>query len=170
MNGQRQSFLILDANVLIDIITCDPTLLTLISEFVGPIRLATTILDEVKTLNQEVCRELSIQLVEPTLEQVMVAADMPKPLSFQDWICLLMAQENNWICVSNDKPLRKQCELKNVSVMWELEMLCLLVEAGGLTAAQCKTIILDIQKSNRYITNDIVKSAFQRLKIQHSFD
>lgn len=166
MNGQQKSFLILDANVLIDIVSCDLTLLSLISEFVGPIRLATTIIDEVKALTPEVCRELGIHLVEPTLEQVIAAAEKPKPLSFQDQVCLLLAEENNWICVSNDKPLRKQCELNNVDVMWELEMLCLLVEAGGLTALQCKTIILDIQKNNpRYITDEIIKRAFHRLKI-----
>ena len=168
MDDVQPSFLILDANVLIDIVLCDKTLLALISEYVGPIRLAITIIEEVKELSLDNFRELEILLVEPTLEQVLAAVDKPKPLSFQDWVCLLMAQENNWICVTNDKPLRRQCELNNVGVMWELEMLCRFVEAGGLSASQCKTIILEIQKNNpRYITNDIVKRAFHRLKIQH---
>ena len=166
MTSAGRTFLILDANVLIDLLLCDKMILPLISEYVGQVAIATTILEEVQGFTADDCIELGIFLVEPSLNQVMAAAESPTPLSFYDWLCLLLVEEGDWICVTNDKALRRQCTSRNLAVMWELEMLCLLVEAGGLLKEQCKGIILSIKDRNPFfITDTIVESAFKRLNI-----
>ena len=164
MASAGKTFLILDANVLIDLLQCDKMILPLISEHVGQVAVAITIFEEVQEFTTDDCIELGILLVEPSLDQVMTAAENPKPLSFYDWLFFLLAEEGSWICVTNDKALRRQCASRNLTVMWEVEMLCLLVEAGGLPKEQCKEIILSIKESNPFfITDSIVESAFRRL-------
>jgi len=82
MTSAGKAFLILDANVLIDLLQCDKMILPLISEYVGQVAVATTILEEVQGFTTDDCIELGILLVEPSLDQVMAAAESPTPLSF----------------------------------------------------------------------------------------
>ncbi len=132
--------------------------------YVGQLMVASTILEEIKGFEASDCLKLGIQMIEPTLEQVAAAAEKPRPLSFYDWLCLQLAEQYGWICVTNDKALRRQCTANNVPVIWELEMLCLVVEAGGLPAEECKIFIREIQKHNPYfITDLVVETAFRRL-------
>ena len=164
--GTKKPVLILDANVLIDLLTSDRMILPLISRYVGQVEVPTTIFDEVDGFTANDCIELGIKMIEPTLYQVLSAASYPKPLSFYDWVCFLLAKDSERLCVTNDKALRSQCKKNNVDVMWELEMLCLLFEAGGLSREQCKAIILSIQQANPYyITKGIVDRAFKRIGV-----
>jgi hypothetical protein len=138
----------------------------LICKHVGQIHLATPVLSEINEIDQSDCLELGIFLVEPELEQVMSASQEKGPLSFQDNICLILAREYGWTCVTNDIPLRRKCELVGVPLIWGIELICILVEAGGLPVEDAKNIILEIQRNNpKYITNNIVENAFQRLGI-----
>lgn len=129
------------------------------------VAISSTILEEVSSISEKDCIELNILVFEPTLEQAMKAIECPGPLSFQDWICLYFAQENGWILVTNDMPLRKKCFDLNIESIWGIELLCILVESGGLNVNDCKSIILNIQSTNpKYITETIVKNSFIRLK------
>jgi molybdopterin/thiamine biosynthesis adenylyltransferase len=48
----------------------------------------------------------------------------------------------------------------------DVELICILVESGGLPVKHAQNIILTIQRNNpKYITDSIVKSAFKRLGI-----
>jgi rRNA-processing protein FCF1 len=172
MNGEKNTqFLILDANILIDFFKCDRTIIRLICSYVGQIYLATPVLNEVKEISESDCIELGITLVEPDLEQVMLATEKRGPLSFQDHLCLTLAKEHNWTCVTNDKPLRRECEFEGVPLIWGIELICILVESGGLPSLHAKDVILRIQQNNsRYITDDIVNKAFQRLEVRNDED
>jgi hypothetical protein len=95
-----------------------------------------------------------------------LAAEKIGSLSFHDNLCLILAKENSWTCVTNDKPLRQKCELEGVSLIWGIELICILVESGGLPVEHVKDIILKIQKNNpKYIPDNIVKNAFKRLGV-----
>ena len=156
----------LDANILIDFYKCDRTIVKLICTYVGQIYLATPILNEINQIDEGDCLELGIKLVEPELEQVMLAADKKGPLSFQDNLCLILAKENSWTCVTNDKPLRQKCEIESVPLIWGIELICILVESGGLPVEHARDVILKIQKINpKYITDNIVEKAFKRLGV-----
>jgi len=166
MRRKKRRFLILDANILIDYIQCDRSIIKLICCYVGEIYLATPVLNEINQIDENDCLELGIKLVEPELEQVMLAAGGKGPLSFQDNLCLILAKENVWTCVTNDKPLRKRCQSEGVAIIWGVELICMLVESGGLPAEDAADIILKMQEINpKYITGIIVKNAFKRLGV-----
>jgi rRNA-processing protein FCF1 len=157
----------MDANVIIDLFQCDKTILPRISRYVGQIAVATTIIEEIQCLALDDCRQLGMRLVEPTIGQVYSAIHKPKPLSFYDWLCYLLARQHQWICVSNDKALRKQCTSSHLAVMWEFEMLCLLVENGGLSREKCCDLFFCIKSNNPFfITDAVVTSALRRLENQ----
>lgn len=164
MARKKRNLLILDANILIDFCQCDRVILKLVCRYVGQIYLATPVLNEVNQINEGDCLELGIKLVEPELEHVLLAAGNKGPLSFQDNLCLILAKENGWACVTNDKPLRKRCKDQGITIIWGVELICILVEAGGLPADDASDIILKMQEINpKYITANIVKQAFKRL-------
>lgn len=166
MRTKKGHFLILDANILIDFYHCDKTIIKLICTHVGQIYLATPVLSEVYEIDEGDCVELGVILVEPELEQVILAAEKIGPLSFHDNLCLILAKENGWTCVTNDKPLRQKCELEGVPLIWGIELICILVESGGLPVEHVKDIILIIQKNNpKYIPDNVVKNAFNRLGV-----
>lgn len=166
MRTKKKHFLILDANILIDFYKCDRTIVKLICTYVGQIYLATPVLNEINEINEGDCMELGIILVEPELEQVMLASQKKGPLSFQDNLCLILAKEHGWTCVTNDKPLRQTCESEGVPLIWGIELICILVESGGLPVEHARDIILRIHKVNpKYITANIVEKAFIRLGI-----
>ncbi|MBZ4688265.1 MAG: hypothetical protein PWQ96_1590 [Clostridia bacterium] len=168
MGTRKKTFLILDANILIDLYKCDWTLVKLISTHVGKIHLATPVLSEVNEIDEDDCVKFGIVLVEPELEHVISASQAKGPLSFQDNLCLILAKEYGWTCVSNDKPLRKKCQDEEVPVIWGIELICILVEAGGLPVEQAKDVIKGIQESNpKYITDNIVKKALRRLGLDN---
>jgi len=50
-----------------------------------------------------------VELQFPTLTKA-ANASVGSPLRFQDWLCLLTAEEQGWTCVTNDKRLRIECE------------------------------------------------------------
>lgn len=114
MGTRKRLFLILDANILIDFFKCDHTIIQLICRHVGQIFLATPVLNEIKEIDESDCIELGIILVEPELQQVMFASEKKGPLAFQDKLCLILAKEQGWTCVTNDVPLRKKCESEGV--------------------------------------------------------
>ncbi|WP_104373514.1 hypothetical protein [Desulfocucumis palustris] len=152
MGTKKRHFLILYANILIDFCKCDRTIIKLICTYVGQIYLATPVLSEINQIDERTCVKLGIILVEPELEHVMMAAVKKDPLSFQDNLCLILAKEYGWTCVTNDKPLRQKCKLEGVPLIWGIELICILVESGGLPVEHAKDIILEIQKINpKYI-------------------
>lgn len=167
MGTKKRCFLILDANILIDFFKCDRTILKLICTYIGQIHLATPVLNEVNEISESDCLDLGIMLIEPEIEQVMLAATEKRgPLSFQDNLCLILAKEHGWTCVTNDKPLRRECENEGVPLIWGIELICILVESNGLPNNNAKNIILGIQQNNpKYITEGIVRKAFERLGI-----
>lgn len=166
MGRKKNRFLILDANTLIDYLKCDRTIIKLICLYVGQIYLATPVLSEINEIDEDGCIELGIKLLEPELEQVMSAAAGKGPLSFQDHLCLILAKEHGLTCVTNDKPLRRECKLSGVPLIWGIELICILVESGGLPVEHAGDVILIIQRNNpKYITDSIVERAFKRLGI-----
>lgn len=88
------------------------------------------------------------------------------PLSFQDRLCLIIAKDKGWTLVTNDRPLRKECEREGITVVWGIELVGNLVESGGLPPFIAKEIIHCIHKNNpKYSSTDVVQKAFNILGI-----
>lgn len=165
MGGTHRRLLIVDANVLIDLCEADRTVIRLISDHVGRVHVATPVLqEEVDQISDAEYLELGITAVEPPLEIAVDAVNRRSGLSFHDQLCLLLARENGWTCVTNDGRLRRECKQLDIPVLWGLETVALLVECGVLTAQAAGAIGWAIRRANpRFITADVLTNFLVRI-------
>jgi len=163
---RRGAGFLLDASVLIDYAEADLSILELVARHVAPVHIALPLLDEVAQVSRTDCERLGILVAEPTLEQLMTAAAARGgPLSFQDRLCVLIAEASNWTCVSNDRALRHECETRGVPMVWGLELMIQLVARGQLTANQAITAARAIAAINpRFITNSVLTRFTMRVR------
>ena len=138
---------ILDASVLIDLHATEPAVLALISTHVGALHLASTMhSEEVPTLSVDDCAALAIRIVEPSLEILATAAKKIPGLSFHDRVCMFLARERAWTCLTNDARLRRECKAREITFQWGLEPVVELVNAGHLERAKAKELIAALQE------------------------
>lgn len=150
--------MIMDACVLIDFFKTDRTVLSLISSYVGPTYVVSTVLEEVKDIgSEEDLASLGLIVVEPELEDLFAAEEGVGPTSRPDRLCFLTAKRHGYACVTNDKNLRRLCVQEGVDVFWGLQLISKLHAAGGLTSRGAKDIAMDIHRRNtKHITMEIV--------------
>jgi predicted nucleic acid-binding protein len=146
---ERKGLLVMDANVLIDFYETDVTVLKLVSDQIGTVHVPTPVLiEEVERIRREDWTALGIVPVEPSIEIAVEAAGRRRGLSFHDWLCLLIAKEAGFTCVTNDMRLRRECEAEGVPVCWGLELLALLVDRAVLTRAAAMLLAEAIHRAN----------------------
>ncbi|MFO7566746.1 MAG: hypothetical protein R6X02_29155 [Enhygromyxa sp.] len=113
-------------------------------------------LAEVDNLDEARAIDLGVVVVEPSLELQARASARRGRLSFEDHICLLLAVERGWTCVTNDRALRSICQDEGVAVYWGLEVTARLVAAGGLPVDTAIELAERIAAVNPSITPEIV--------------
>lgn len=156
--------LLIDANVLIDFADSDVTVLRLASRHLAPMHVLRPVLREVTQLDATDCDDLDLTLSEPTVKQLLAAGSRRRSLSFFDRLCLIVAREQGWACVTNDTALRKECGTEGVQTVWGLELLVGLVEAR-LGKSSALSIATEIHQNNpRHITRAILSRLEQRLR------
>ena len=155
----------MDANVLIDLCEADRTVIRLISDHVGTVHVPLPVLrEEVDQIGDDEYAELGIVPVEPPLQTAAEAATRRDGLSFYDHLCLLLARDNGWTCVTNDGRLRRECSAEKVPVLWGLETVALLVDDGVLTAKAAEEIGRAIQHANpKFITDSVIAGFLDRI-------
>ncbi|HYX23720.1 MAG TPA: hypothetical protein VFC23_06160, partial [Thermoanaerobaculia bacterium] len=95
-------------------------------------------------------------------EQLLEAGKGTGRLSFNDRICLILARDGGWTCVTNDRALRKACDGISVPVLWGLELMLDLIADGHLTPESALQAARTIQAANpRHITAEIL-ARFER--------
>ncbi len=110
MGRSRKGLLIMDANVLIDLCEADRTVIRLISDHVGQVHVPLPVLrEEIDQIDEAEYADLGIVPVDPPLQTATEAAVRRAGLSFHDHLCLLLARDNGWTCVTNDGRLRREC-------------------------------------------------------------
>jgi predicted nucleic acid-binding protein len=160
--ARRWRPLLVDASVLIDFAGTDPTVLTLVASHLAPVHVLRPVLAEVDQLDATGCDRLGLRIAEASLDQLLAAGARRGELSFEDRLCLIVARHEGWVCVTNDLALRKTCSNEGVSVLWGLELLLGLVEAGQLDSTDALSVATQIHLSNpRHITREIL-AEFQR--------
>lgn len=157
--------LLFDANVLIDFYDVEPKIFGLISTSVGPVHVVLPVLEEVEQISPRDAKALGLRIVEPEPEHwVTAATEASGPLSFQDRLCLKVARDRSWTCVTNDGPLRKRCQTAQVAVLWGLELLALTVDARGIAADDAATLARKIATNNpRHITARVLRAFLKRI-------
>ena len=158
--------LVFDACVLIDFAKADTTILTLVSRHVGEVHVATPVFEEVEDIDPSMAASFGIKLYEPSLEIAAAAAATRGRLSFPDRLCLAIAKEEGWTCVSNDKQLRSHCAAEKVPVLWGFEVLALVVEARALTPAAARDLALQIAANNTRIGRQVLLRFFSRIGVK----
>lgn len=157
--------MVIDASVLIDYRDGDRTVIKLISTHVGQLCMPSPVLGEVLRMTEEDCASLGLDVVEPTVEQLLSVPHAPGRLSFQDYLCLIIAKANGWRCLTNDRRLRNECDAQGVAVMWGLEPMGMLVAAGVISAQHAGDVAIAIHRSNRFITREILQRFLERIGI-----
>lgn len=158
MTKRPPNLMIMDACVLIDFVKADRSVLKLISKHIGPVYVASTVLDEVNEIdNQDDLVKLGLIVLEPELEDLFEATSVLGPTSFQDRICMLTAKRHELTCVTNDKNLRRLCEQEGIDIYWGLQLLAELHNAGGITFEGAKEIAQAIhEKNHKHISEEIL--------------
>ncbi len=158
-------FMIMDACVLFDYMNGEPNLFRLIASHIGPIYVATAILEEVDSIKSIAeLEELGLLPIEVEIEDVFLAAGVEGPTSFQDTLCFLTATRRGLTCITNDKNLRTQCKNSHVSILWGLELVLELVRIGGLFKLKATNIAMQIHLTNpRHISHKVLKDFMTKL-------
>ena len=155
----RQPGIIADANILIDYAKSGPDVLRLITKHVQQAYTAYQILDEVDQFDKAGIERLGVEIIELSLSQISFAAEIreTKPsLSGQDAICFVLASDNNYDCIINDKHLRGFCAKNKIECIWGFEIMLYLVSSGKLPAEKAYKTAVDIQSGNRWIKSETV--------------
>jgi rRNA-processing protein FCF1 len=148
---------VVDANILIDYAVADTSILNLASRFVGTIHIPRSILEEVSQLGETDCDRLDLRIVDASLDQIQEAVGGSGRLSFNDRVCLILARDSGWTCLTNDRALRKAGDDIAVPVLWGLELMLELIAIGQLTAESALQVARGIQSANpRHITAEIL--------------
>ncbi len=157
-SGDKRVGLVADANVLIDYIESDKTVLALMSRHLAPIHVPSPVFDdEVRKLSAKDAQALSIDVMEPTLDQVLEARAAQGATSWYDRLCLMVARDAGWSVLTNDIALRRACDGTKVSCVWGLEAMTILVGTKHLSAARAVGVAEKIARANPFITRRIVQ-------------
>ena len=123
--------LITDANVLIDFVETDIDILRLMTSHLCDVYLVDSVLAEVKALTPAAADGLGITRVAPEAQELTEAAHRGGGLSSRDRLCLVLARNRGWGCLTNDRALRRACGKNDIPVIWGLQIL-LLLHINGL--------------------------------------
>lgn len=158
----RIRLLLMDANVLIDYQQSDISVLELVSRHVGPVHVLATVLDEVDGLDAADCERQGPTIVEPDLDHLTRAAVRRGGLSFADHLCLQVAMERHFVCVTNDRALRRACGEEGVAVRWGLELMKDLVRDRAMPAADAIRVARAIHQGNPHHIPEKIVAEFAR--------
>jgi hypothetical protein len=111
------------------------------------------------------CQSFGLTIVEGSFAQLTEAAQRGGGLSFEDKLCLVLARDHGWTCLTNDGPLRDACKAQGVTVVWGLEIMLQLVEAGHVSADIAIAVAESIHAINPlYITRKIVSTFCRKVQ------
>lgn len=157
MSDERPEEFIIDADVLIDYRDSDISVLTLFSMQVGQLHVGRATLQKVRYVSEAQAKRNKLAVETPDLELAVKASQARGKLSYDDHETLLLAVQNNWICISNDIALRTECGKEGIELLWGLEPMKYLVKDSELPLNKALSIATMIQKGNPgYITDSIL--------------
>lgn len=161
----RPAVLLADANVLIDYRDSDMAILSLVVQHLAPVHVLRDVVDEVSDLSLARCGELGLRVIEVEPETRLQVEELPRRLSRYDRLLLHVCRENDWICVTNDRLLRRICGEHRVRTRWGLELMLDLVSAGALSASRALAAAERIHANNpHHISKEVLQRFSSRLQ------
>lgn len=162
MSVKQPKEFIIDADVLIDYHESDIDVLKLFSTQISQIHIGRDTLQKVSGVSNSEARRLKILVETPTLKLATKASQSRGKLSYDDHVTLLLAYQNNWICITNDNALRSECIKEGVELLWGLEPIKLLVKHRIISLNKSLKIAKTIQISNPDFITDSILSRFEQ--------
>jgi len=108
-HSENETYLIADANGLIDFIKVAPEVLKILASRMYSIQVPIDLLQKVlESVSREDAEELGLHVYIPEFEEYLEARSPAGALSEIDSLCLAIASNKNWPCLTNDKPLRRE--------------------------------------------------------------
>jgi hypothetical protein len=154
--------LLADADVLIDYRAGDLSVLGMVAAEFGGLYVLRPVLDTVEGLGERDCTRLGIQLVDVETSILLEAGAKSGPLSFEDWLAVIVCRRESWTCVTNDRTLIRECRRERIRVRRGLGLMVELVSRGILEAKKAIRIAQAIHESNPFHINEGVLDAFQK--------
>ena len=162
---QAPSGFVVDANVLIDYAKSDLAVLALLSRVIARVHVPDAVLAKVTQVEVSDCDELGLRVVQPNLDQLLEAGEKAGRLADDDWLCLIVARDNGWACITNDRALRAECGAAAVELLWGLEPMLALVSIGELAVNDAEAVAWRIHESNpAFVTSGIVTTCASKLR------
>ena len=152
--------LLADADVLIDYRESELSVLGLVGKHVGPLKVISPVLDEVRGVTAADCRRLGIDVIEVETSRMIRAAAVESRVSFNDRLCFLTCLEENWTCVTNDRALRRLCSRHDVTTRFGLDLMVALVACDALSRRRAEAVARSIQASNPTHVNERVLTRY----------
>lgn len=157
----RPQVLLADASVLIDYRDSNLSVLGLASVHVGQVRVVYEVLEEVAGFDVDLATTLGIEAVDVSTETLLEVDSLPHRLSRQDRLSYLVCRENDWICLTNDRHLRKLCDENGLRLCWGLELMADLVEREALTKEDALRTAETIHANNPHHISAAVLQRFR---------
>jgi len=161
--AKRREILLADADVLIDYTKTDLSILSLVNKYTGPLYVLRQVLDTVNGLSESRCKRLGITIIEADTLVLLEAGKQSGPLSFEDWLCYLLCQQNRWICVTNDRVLIQICKNNGITYRRGLRLMIDLVNQGQLTRHKAIHIARAIHNTNPLHINKQILEQFIKM-------
>ena len=163
--GHLGEILLADSDVLIDFLEVDESVLRLIGQSLGPLKVTAQVIAETDGLTVSRCERLGIEIIETTTEMLVEAGERRGPLSFTDHVNLLICKERGWTCVTNDAALRKQCIRAEITVRRGLSLLVELARHEFVAKAYAQDLGERIAEAHRsFITRDVLGAFLSELE------
>ncbi len=165
MKEPAVEILLADADVLIDYRDSDLTILKLVSQHIGAVRVLRQVLDEAPGISDRRCAHLGIEIVQLETELLIEANDLPRSLSVADRFCIVACERHRWTLVTNDRALRAVGKQRSLRLRWGLGLMVDLVHAGVLSEARALKVARAIRAANpTHITAALLDRFRARLK------
>jgi hypothetical protein len=150
--------LLADADVLIDYAETDRSILRLVSEHLGPLKVLRQVLATVRALSATDCKALHIEVLNPPAEFVLLAGRDRGRLSVEDYLCFLTCRDERWTCVTNDAKLINVCREAEVAFKRGLRLMLDLVERERLARPRARQVARAIHEVNpRHINESVLR-------------
>lgn len=152
--------LLADANVVIDYAKSDLEILTLVDTRIGSLAVVDTVFDEVRQVTREDCDRLGISVITTTEAHGARAMEIESDCSLNDRLAFIICQDEERVCVTNDRGLQELCKAHGVPTRFGLGLMIDLVRCGALDPDRTLTVSQRIGAANPLFINEKVLGRF----------
>ncbi len=160
--------LVFDASALIDYGNCAPDVLALAAVHLAPVWVPDLVFAEVDCLTPEDAATLGITVAETSADHMDEAASRPRTLSFEDYLCFLLARDAGFTCVTGDAALLRHCLANGAAAVRGLRPLIDLARLGVLPLGRALRIARSIEAQNDWMTRAVVVTVAVELLVIRS--